>query len=189
MPAASLQPGPCSGHACWPPFAFQKSLVTSVKLNKGIFPLAGGDVRLPHCKPCGKNPACHPGAVVPSGTTVLYGLGPPSIPIPTTKTGDPETDAIITALAPKYCPAVKPASGISDSVGCGSVVALGAPTVLVYNGGAAIAALSALAAAAGLVAGLSGIGIGITSPGGSTVGGEGGRGTGSPGDNSVQICD
>ena len=120
-----------------------------LKTNKGIFPLAGGDVRLPHCKPCGKNPACHPGAVVPSGTTVLYGLGPPSIPIPTTKTGDPETDAIITALAPKYCPAVKPASGISDSVGCGSVVAMGSPTVLVYNGGAAVAALSALAAAAG----------------------------------------
>ena len=106
-----------------------------------------------------------------------------------TPTGDPETDAIITALAPKYCPAVKPASGISDSVGCGSVVAMGSPTVLVYNGGAAVAALSALAAAAGLAAGLAGIGIGITSGGGSTIGGEGGRGTGSPGDNSVQIYD
>ena len=100
MTNLALQTGVCTGHACWPPMGYGPSLAQTVRVTK-IAPLHDTVVRLPHCKPCGKNPACHPGAVVASTKTVLAGTDVPGIPLVIPKAGDPETEAILTALAPK----------------------------------------------------------------------------------------
>jgi len=188
MPALALQTGVCSGHACWPPANFAPAQITNVLVNK-VQPLSTGDIRIVHCKPCGDNPMCHPGTVAAACATVMGGVGAPAVPLPAFKTGDPETEAILAALAPKVCAVRKPIGGIADSVGCGSVIAVGSPTVLLCNGGSAIAALAAAAAAAGALAGLFTLGF-------PTIGGAGGPGAqgkqgpngSSPGDNSETLC-
>ena len=187
MAALALQSGVCTGPGCWPPANFAVAQITNVMVTKQ-FPLSTGDVRVIHCKPCGKNPACHPGVVAASCATVMGGVGAPAIPVPSSKTGDVETDAILAALAPKYCAARKPIGKIADSVGCGSSIAVGAPNVLLCSGGSAIAALAAAAAAAGLLAGAFPI-LGIPSIGGGQ--GKNGPSDGpnsAPGDNAETLC-
>ena len=149
MAALALQTGVCTGHACWPPMGYGPSLAQTVRVTK-IAPLHDTVVRLPHCKPCGKNPACHPGAVVASTKTVLAGTDVPGIPLVVPKSGDPETEAILTALAPKLCATRLPIARISDSCGCGSAVAVGAPNVLLGTGAGAATSMAKAAVAAGV---------------------------------------
>ena len=149
MAALALQTGVCTGHACWPPMGYGPSLAQTVRVTK-IAPLHDTVVRLPHCKPCGKNPACHPGAVVASTKTVLAGTDVPGIPLVVPKSGDPETEAILTALAPKLCATRLPIARISDSCGCGSAVAVGAPNVLLGTGAGAATSMAKAAVAGGV---------------------------------------
>ena len=146
MSAFGLTTGVCTGHGCWPPAGYAPSPVTTVKVTK-IAPLVSTQVRLTHCKPCGKNPACHPGTVSVGCATVDCGVGAPSVPLPVAKTGNAETDAVLAKIGPKICPTGFPPAKIGTSISCGSKVAVGAPNVLLCTGGSSISKLAALAAA------------------------------------------
>ena len=121
----------------------------TVRVTK-IAPLHDDVTRLPHCKPCGKNPMCHPGLVIASTKNVLAGTDVPAVPLVIPKAGDPETEAILTALAPKLCATRLPLARISDTVGCGSAVAVGAPNVLLGTGAGAATSMAKAAKAAGI---------------------------------------
>jgi hypothetical protein len=149
MAALGLVTGTCTGHICWPPMTYGPSLVTTVLVTK-VQPLHDKAPRLPHCKPCGENPACHPGQVEAVCKTVMAGTDVPAIPVPTAKTLDAETDAILVALAPKMCATRLPLARISDPINCGSAVAIGSPTVLLCTGGGAATSMATAAAGAGL---------------------------------------
>ena len=180
MAAFGLTTGVCTGHGCWPPQGYAPSPVTTVKITK-IAPLVSTQVRNVHCKPCGKNPACHPGTVSVGCATVDCGVGAPSVPQPVPKTGDAETDAVLAKIGPKICPTGFPPAKIGTSISCGSKVAVGAPNVLLCAGGSSVSKLAALAAA---MAGLGMFPI-LSVP---SIGGQGGTGSQSPGDNSVTDC-
>lgn len=185
MAAVGLFTGVCTGHGCWPPANYSTNLITNVQVTK-IVPIHTGTVRVIHCKPCGKNPACHPGTVKATCSTVMGGSGVPAVPMKTMKTGDVETDAILTAIGPKVCAARVPLARIGDSITCGSAVAVGAPNVLQCSGGSAVAGLAAAAAAAGIAGALA---AGIFAIGFPTIGGQGSRSSQAPGDNSITDCD
>ena len=180
MSAFGLTTGVCTGHGCWPPAGYAPSPVTTVKVTK-IAPLVSTQVRLTHCKPCGKNPACHPGTVSVGCATVDCGVGAPSVPLPVAKTGNAETDAVLAKIGPKICPTGFPPAKIGTSISCGSKVAVGAPNVLLCSGGSSVSKLAALAAA---MAALGSFPI-LSIP---SIGGGGGSGSQSPGDNSVTDC-
>ena len=180
MSAFGLTTGVCTGHGCWPPAGYAPSPVTSVLVTK-IPPLVSTQVRLTHCKPCGKNPACHPGTVSVGCATVLCGVGAPATPVPVPKGADPETEAILAKLAPKICASRLPSAKIGTSITCGSKVAVGAPNVLLCKGGDSVSKLAALAAT---MASLGMFPI-LSIP---SIGGGGGSGSQSPGDNSVTDC-
>lgn len=149
MGALALQTGVCTGHGCWPPMGYGPSLAQTVRVTK-IAPLHDDVARLPHCKPCGENPMCHPGLVIASVKNVLAGTDVPAIPLVIPKAGDPETEAILTALAPKLCATRLPLARIADTVGCGSAVAVGAPNVLLGTGAGAATSMAKAAKAAGI---------------------------------------
>tara|TARA_B100000287_G_scaffold150860_1_gene142708 strand:- start:31767 stop:32309 length:543 start_codon:yes stop_codon:yes gene_type:complete len=180
MSAFGLTTGVCTGHGCWPPMGYAPSPVTNVQVTK-LPPLVSTQIRNVHCKPCGKNPACHPGTVSVGCATVMCGVAAPSTPMPAPKTGDPDTDATLAKLAPKYCASRLPPAKIGTSISCGSKVAVGAPNVLLCSGGSA-AKMAAIAAA---IAALGAFPI-LSIP---SIGGGGGPGSQSPGDNSVTDCD
>lgn len=191
MAALALVTGTCTGHVCWPPMGYGPSLVTTVLVTK-VLPLHDQSPRLPHCKPCGKNPACHPGLVQPTCKTVMAGTDVPAIPVPTVKTLDAETDAVLKALAPKMCATRLPLARISDPINCGSAVAIGSPTVLLCSGGGAATSMATAAAGAGLGAVAAvGAAAGIFTIAGmlaGLAGGAGGSGGGSGGgDDSFDI--
>jgi len=180
MSAFGLTTGVCTGHGCWPPQGYAPSPITNVKVTK-IAPLVSTQIRNVHCKPCGKNPACHPGTVSVGCATVVCGVGAPGMPMPVMKTGHMETDAILAKIGPKICAARLPSAKIGTSISCGSKVAVGAPNVLLCTGGSSISKLAALAAA---MAALGSFPI-LSIP---SIGGGGGSGSQSPGDNSVTDC-
>ena len=180
MSAFGLTTGVCTGHGCWPPQGYAPSPVTTVKVTK-IAPLVSTQIRNVHCKPCGKNPACHPGTVGVGCATVDCGVGSPSVPQKVPKSGDKETDAVMAKIGPKICATGLPPAKIGTAITCGSKVAVGAPTVILCKGGSSSEKLKDIAATMG---GLGSFPI-LKIP---SIGGSGGSGTQSPGDNSVTDC-
>jgi uncharacterized Zn-binding protein involved in type VI secretion len=69
MPAICRVGDICSGHDCFPP----RPIITGsedVFLNgKGVARL--GDALTFHCKPCGKNPRCHPSTIAGGSSSVF----------------------------------------------------------------------------------------------------------------------
>ena len=122
----------------------------------------------------------------------MAGTDVPAIPVPTVKTLDPETDAILLALAPKMCATRLPLARIADPINCGSAVAIGSPTVLLCSGGGAATSMATAAAGAGLGAVAAiGAAAGIFTIAGMLAGlaggAGGGGGGGGGGDDSFDI--
>jgi uncharacterized Zn-binding protein involved in type VI secretion len=81
MPALVRVGDICSGHGCWPP---RPCLTGSPNVRANGLPLHRlGDSWAFHCKPCGKNPACHDAVLVRASSTIRING------IPAARVGDP----------------------------------------------------------------------------------------------------
>lgn len=81
MPAIVRESDICTGHGCWPPRPAITSSRTVFLNGRGV--VRQGDRYAVHCKPCGKNPACHTSYVARGSSTVFVDG------IPAARVGDP----------------------------------------------------------------------------------------------------
>lgn len=81
MPAIVREGDICTGHGCWPPRPAISSSKTVFSDGRGV--VRKGDRYAVHCKPCGKNPACHD-SFVTEGSSSVFVDG-----IPVARVGDP----------------------------------------------------------------------------------------------------
>jgi uncharacterized Zn-binding protein involved in type VI secretion len=81
MPAIVREGDICTGHGCWPPRPAITSSRTVFLDGRGV--VRQGDRYAVHCKPCGKNPACHT-SFVARGSSSVFVDG-----IPAARVGDP----------------------------------------------------------------------------------------------------
>lgn len=91
MPAICRVGDICSGHDCFPPRPIISGSTNVFLDGRGV--ARKGDSLAIHCKPCGKNPRCHPSTIA-RGSPSVFVNG-----IPVARIGDPIACGSVCATA------------------------------------------------------------------------------------------